>query len=660
MTMKINNHMNQSRQTNLFTLLNPAVVILFMVVIQALQFHNRSYRQDEAWVVHYALENIARVGLLNHITQVFRLLPPENVIQDSWVYFFGHTEQIVRFLSTLTTLTTLALFYRLVSDLFDKQTGRIAIFMLGTLSIFAFFTHEARPYAALALGTVGFQWALLRFIRHPNRNYAMLTLLFGVIPFYQHPFLLYVYATQLICIVIFVRWNRDLYLRGIALFAVLGVLVGVRMVINFAERSGEILYATTTSLDAILPLYNDFKFNPESLGLFLFLAGWVIPITHLKLNNRGKLFRFGARWRKWWMIMALVAMLTLVMFVNALSPNVTPRNLLVIAPYIALIAAYALRHVPWQGQLIAIVMLCVPFVMQFRFHISNAGYWELRDFMSENYEPHNDRMMIIAPQSWEWIPIKYYLDERTSLDLLNDDILYVSTQKGGRFAPQPPDASVMIRGFESEDIQHIDDYLAESDSLWVIKSKPFESQREGAVLLDTKVMDWVEERYTAYQVVKFSGEGYYHSLDVVEYHRQPEMLETVVRFGNDIHLAGWTLNDSVEIQPCQTIAIDTWWQTDNLSDKLYSSTLVIADENGQGLANADDMPGGFYMTSLWQPDQLYFDERQLTVPCDIQAGQYNLLLGLYDIETVTNLPVNTPDGESMDTSLLYLTTLTVK
>jgi hypothetical protein len=644
--------MNQSRRTNLFALLIPALAILFIVVIQALQFHNRAYRQDEAWVVHYALENIARVGLLNHITQVFRLLPPENVIQDSWLYLFGHAEHIVRFLSTLTTVITLAMFYRLASDLFDKQTGRIAVFMLGTLGIFAFFTHEARPYAALALGTVGFQWALLRFIRRPNRNHALLTLFFGVIPFYQHPFLLYVYATQLICILIFVRWNRDLYLRGVALFAMLGLLVGLRMVINFAERSGEILYATQTSLEAILPLYNDFKFNPESLGLFLFLTGLIIPITYLRQNSQDNVFRFGARWRKWWMIVAMIAMLILVMSVNALSPNVTPRNLLIIAPYIALIASYALRHVPWQGQIIAIIMLCVPFVTQFRFHISNAGYWELRDFMAENYDSDDDRMMIIAPNMWEWIPIKYYLDERTSLGLSNTDILYVSTQKGGRFSPQPPDASVMIRQSESEDFQRLTDYLGERDTLWIIKGNPSS--------LGDRIINWIEARYTAYDVVKFSGDGYYRPLEVVEYRRQPDTLETVVRFGDDILLAGWTLKDSVEIQPCQTIAIDTWWQTDSPSDKLYSSTLVIADENGQGIANADDMPGGYKMTSLWQPDQLYFDERHLTVPCDIQAGQYNLLLGFYDIETVVNLQVNTPDGDSMNTPLLYLTTLTVK
>ena len=48
--------------------------------------------------------------------------------------------------------------------------------------------------------------------------------------------------------------------------------------------------------------------------------------------------------------------------------------------------------------------------------------------------------------------------------------------------------------------------------------------------------------------------------------------------------------------------------------KLYSSTLVIVDERGQGIVNADNIPGGIYMTSIWQPDRPYFDLRELPDP----------------------------------------------
>lgn len=645
--------MTSSRKSHPITLLVPALIILFLVTVQAYHFHDRAYRQDEAWVVHYAIENVARVGFVNHALQQLSTVVPENVLQDIWVMAFGHTETIVRFLSTLTTVLTLAMFYRFTSDLFDKQTGRIALFMLGTLSIFVFYTHEARPYAALAFGAVGFQWALLRFIRCPNRTYALLALALGVIPFYQHPFLLYVYGAQVYAILLFVRWNRSLYIRGVGLFVVLTALIGLRIYVNFAARAGEIAYATSTSLEGLLNLYNEFKFNPEILGLFFFLAGFVIPITYLKWNPQTKHpFRLGQHWRQGWMLTVFVAMLLLVLFVNALSPNVTPRNMIIIAPSIALIAAYGLRHVPWQGQMIAVLIFCVPFVTQFRAHNSNAGYWELRDYMVQNYDPNNGRILVIAPQIWEWIPIKYYLDEQANLLLTDDDILYVTVQPTDAFAPHSLDENTAIEGYTDEEFARLEAYLGDRDMVWVIESNPYSG--------GDNVLEWLDERYTIYDRADFPGDGYYRALEVVEYRRQPDTLETVVYFGEDVSLQGWQLNDSVQVQPCQTISVDTWWETDTPSPTLYSSTLVIANQDGQGVANADDMPGGIFLTSIWEPDTFYFDERQLTIPCDIESGQYNLLLGLYNIETVENLPVNTPDGSPMGTNLLYLTTLTVE
>lgn len=650
--------MTLSRKPTFFTILIPALTILFLLTVQAYHFHDRSYRQDEAWVVHYGIENIQRVGFVNHTLQIFGFLLPENFLQDIWVQAFGHVEQVVRYLSTLTTFITMAMAYRLASDLFDRQTGRLTVVMLGTFSIFMFFTHEARPYAALAFGTVGFMWALLRFVRRPNWTYFALTLLFSVIPFYQHPFLLYVFAGQVACILIFVRWNRDLYLRGIGLFVVLTLLIGARLIINFADRSGTIDYGTSTSLEGLAILYNEFTFNPESLGLFLFGLGIFLPIDRMTFRSQVAVMRFGQRWRKWWIVGGLAIMLVGVLGVNAVVESVTPRNLIIIAPFIAITTAYGLRQLPWQAHMIASLMFIVPYTVQFRWHAGNAGYPEVANYMNDHYDTSDGRMMIIANQLWEWIPIKYYLDERTDLGLSNTDVFLVSLRRRDLFVPQEiPETNAITKANVTRDdpeFERLLTYLGDSDKLWVIYGNPFKAG-------DT-VQAWIDENYVIYDRVDFPGESYYRPLEIVEYRRKPQEVAPVVRFGEDITLAHWDLNNSVEVAPCQTISVDTWWQTAVMTDTLYSSTLVIADANGQGVANADDMPGGIFETPRWEPEQLYFDERQLTIPCEIESGSYNLLLGFYDIGTVDstgNLPVNTPDGEPLGSSLYYLTTLTV-
>ena len=118
------------------------------------------------------------------------------------------------------------------------------------------------------------------------------------------------------------------------------------------------------------------------------------------------------------------------------------------------------------------------------------------------------------------------------------------------------------------------------------------------------------------------------------------------------------------MQPCDQISVDTWWSAETAIDQLYSTTLALAGPDGNGIANADDMPGGVFLTSMWQPGELYFDERALTIPCDIADGDYSLLLGMYQIpradEPLTPLEVHTSAGAETGRNYEYLTTLQVR
>ena len=442
------NASNLESRSRLIAPLLPAATIIFLIAVQAWHFHERPYRQDEAWVVHYGLLNIERVGILQHSLQIFQQLTPENVLQDIWVHLFGHSERIVRYFSTLITAITLALYYRLAADLFDRRKAWLALALLGSYSVFAYYSHEARPYAALALGAVGFQWALLRFIKRPDRRHGALALLFGVVPFYLHPFILYVFIAQVICILVFVRPDRDLYRRGIALFALLALLIGVRAWVNFDNRAGAITYSIESSWHGAEELYDHFRANPEILGLFLFFGGVLTLLSKLADRIRGKRvaghqfsidrrMRFVDGWREGWLVLSLIVMVGLALWVNSSVPSLTPRNLLIAAPTLALIAAVALRGMPRQAQLLALLFFCVPFVTQFRSHNGNAGYWELAAHIEENYQRDRDRLVVVAAQAWEWIAINYFLQERNDIGFNEDDIFFVSwePQDRDKFGP---------------------------------------------------------------------------------------------------------------------------------------------------------------------------------------------------------------------------------
>ena len=493
------------------TLILAALTILFLIVVQARHFHERPYRQDEAWVVHYALAHIEQVGFIAHALAPLHTLTPENFLQDIWVHLFGHHEHIVRYFSTLLTTLILAMFYRLASALFDQHSGWLALALLGTLGIFTYYSHEARPYALLVLGAVSFPWALLRFIVRPDSQRGAFAALCATVPFYAHPFMLFVVAAQLICVVVFVRWDRDLYRRGAALVVILALLIGYRTYINYADRSGVIAYNVETSWDGLLVLYDYFRSNPESLGLFLLLGGMLTALLKLvsaRLNPEvvettavswlGSRMRFPTFWREGWLVLSAGAMLALPMLVNAFTPSLTPRNLLILAPSLALIAVIALRRMPRYLQLLALLFFCLPFVTEFRSLGGNAGYWEVAAYIGERYEQGRDRVMVMANQLWETVPINYFLRERADLGLTERDIFTISAQT---FANDPLvapmfDVEFTATGYGDDDWRRAREYLGESERLWLVKATPY---RGGQNMLDA-----LESEFTLYRRYQFS------------------------------------------------------------------------------------------------------------------------------------------------------------
>ena len=657
-----------------------AITILFLTVVQSRNFHDRPYRQDEAWTVHYALGNIERVGLIPHISQMFRQVAPENFIQDMWVNFFGHHENIVRFGSKLLTVIALAMFIRLAGDLFDLRSAWLALVLLGTYAIYVYYTHEARPYALVACGVIGFQWALLRFIRKPNATRASLALLLAVVPTYAHPFMVALLAAQAICVLVFVRQDRDLYRRGLGLYAVIAIACGFRVYIHFADRGGVIRYNVQSTWKGVETLYDYFRANPESLGLFLLAGGILVFIVNLARALLGhsagrprpaaenqrppttleRRMRYPRHWRAGWLILSAVVMFGLPFTVNAFVPSMTPRNLLILAPTLILIAVMALRQMPRYLQLLALLFFCIPFVTQFRSFGGNAGYWEMASYLEERLDSAEDRVLIAAGQAWEIIPVNYYLQERTDLRLSYEDIFSVSWNNPADDAFAPPGflAEHWASGMNPGDWERLREFLGDRERVWAIKGNP----NQGVL----NMLAQLEREYTVYSAVDFPGETYYRPLEVVEYRRYPESLGAPLwRFGDAFNVLNWRLNGDHTVPPCATISVATWWSLAQESTGLYSSTLVLVGEDGQGVSNADHVPGGVYLTSIWQPGQRYFDERELLIPCDLAEGDYPLVLGMYQLpaeagDPVENLPVYTAQGEPTGRRHEYLTTLRVR
>ncbi len=427
-------------------------------------------------------------------------------------------------------------------------------------------------------------------------------------------------------------------------------------------------------------LYDWLRANPEILALLLLAGGAVVFLVKLFCLVLGRAdaallvpdvllprptlldrrMRFPALWREGWLILSGLLMLGIPLLVNVYVPSLTPRNLLILAPTLALIAVISLRHMPRYLQFLIVFFFCVPFVTQFRSLSGNAGYWDLTTYIEERMVAGQDRLVIVAAQPWEVIPINYFLQHRMAFALNEQDIFSVSWRSPAEEPLAPPSflAEHSASGLAEGDWERLRDFLGDSERVWVIKG----NMNKGG----QNMLAQLESEFSVYSVIDFPGETYYRALEVLEYRRQPDSIsEPLWRFGDAFNLLAWRLNGGHIVQPCRPISVDTWWSLAQETTSLYSSTLALVGEDGQGVANADDSPGGAYLTSIWQSGQHYFDERELLVPCDLAEGEYSLVLGMYQLpaeagDPVQNLPVYTAAGEPTGRRYEYLTTLTVR
>lgn len=239
-------------------------------------------------------------------------------------------------------------------------------------------------------------------------------------------------------------------------------------------------------------------------------------------------------------------------------------------------------------------------------------------------------IILSAPDLWQHSLMTAYLpyDEADSFHLL---------------APTDPAPFVHAAQVEA-DLTGLEPWSEAYDQLWVVK--------DGGVVLEESAKNWLRQDYVA--TASLTWDGYPPLPDegrlVTGYRRIPSDLADLYRFGDAFQLAAWRYRDDVRVRPCQTIRLESWWRLLQPVSSNYTLTLVLADGQGQGIVRNDSAPGGID-TLLWQMDQPYVDVRVLTLPCDLPAGEYPLLLGLYGVMDGRPEPLGTP---------FYLTTLFVE
>ena len=132
-----------------------------------------------------------------------------------------------------------------------------------------------------------------------------------------------------------------------------------------------------------------------------------------------------------------------------------------------------------------------------------------------------------------------------------------------------------------------------------------------------------------------------------------------IQVGETLVLHAWQPVGSLEAAPCGSIGIESWWKLQQRDPTPYTVTLILANAEGNTqIAKADAVPANRF-TSEWLPDRYYRDRGELQIPCDIEGGQYPVLLAMQETSSGTPMVFRYPGGETIGT-LHYLTTLNIE
>ncbi len=644
-------------------LLLAAALLWASVTLHTVHFHDRNFREDEIYTVH-----AAQIMNLSEVVQWLGLggvhPPGWRLAAVGWVQALGEagkTEPVVRYFSTLVTLIALALVWRLAADLFGWPVSAYAVFLLGTLPFAQFYMHEFRPYGALVLVTAGSTLALLRWVRQPTFARALLFVALGVAALQTHYYGGFLLAGLAFAFVLLVRWQRDLYLRAFGLFFAIGLSLiawALPLVHRFVAGAGGVTYALPSDRRFFQQLYNEMLPVPTAIGNLLILMGvltllgavivvLVAPAGRARDAAReASRYRVGPAGRALIVIVAPGAMLALAFAVNRFGTgNATPKNLIILTPYLALVAALGLRQLPWQARLAALLLIAYPALTDFRTYRTNAPYRELVTFMMPDYQPGDRVIAHVQDYAASTQVRSEYLHDRLPGSLDKANMFHIGGSSH-RF-PHDPIAN-QVYAADDEALTRFAQFLDGAERVWLITYNR-------TALLDP-FLGVLQRRYAdAQRAVLVDDRNVY---EIVTYRRVPETLSPLARFGEAIRLEGWELPDGVNVRACQDVPFESWWHALAAPEADLGIGLVLADANGQGVARVDAEPSGA-RTIDWAAGTYHLDRRTLTVPCDLPAGDYPLLIGLHDLVSAEAVPLYTPDGVPTGSSLIYLTTLHV-
>ncbi len=634
------NNGNQPRSSQVIVYILFAILALLLVGLQATHMFKLAYHANEDWSVFWSSTRTANGLQLKHV------LTTDNLALDVWISLFGNAAPITRYLSALLNVTCFAFVFRLGTDLFNRKTAFTAVLLLATVSVIHNSSGLAQPFAALLMLVPALLWMGLRWLRRPNRKTAGLYVGLGLVAAYVCIFSLLIIAAQALFFLLFVPRNRQRDRRSLLIFIIIA-----------AAALPRLIAFTTINLQSGLPFASGYAVDllnipisilPLELAQLILLMALAITAVSLE-SGADTIAKCRLEKSANWHVVYLVSIAVLFVLMLVLFSNLTIGSIYIIAviPIMALLAARGIESLSRPSRGLILIVFVLPSLAGFRDMLPLMPYQDIVDktVLSPNT---NSKLIVAAPYVWQHLPLTHYAAQES------DRIFHLLSNQAddsSSFMPQEQTAYLS----DAISVQRFNQFVGDAPEIWLYTENLADKQLadfSNTLLKTYDELSPTQLRPDERQMTSYS--------ELRKFVRIPANLQPMFVFGDVLSLRAWQLKDSVNVAPCQTITVQSWWGTDKPIGDNLSMTLVLTNPaNGQGIANADGIPTGRDISTL-PLNQPHVDERSIQIPCDIQTGSYPLLIGIYKFtdDGLSQLAVTASDGAPLG-HFAYLTTLFV-
>ena len=544
----------------------------------------------------------------------------------------------LRFLTLLCSILTVALTAAIGRQVGGRRLRNWALFAAALSPFLIYYAQEARMYATVQVGAAGSLLLFLHILQRQQRDRSISAALFvmyaalSLLGLFSHYYMAALLIAQGLVALVVLR--RKIAKLGVWLLVWAGMALLFVPYFLYHRQFWDEQLSLRAEEWAIGPLLTIGQrvFTAFTLGITISAeqAIWTLPL--ILLMGTGALYLLRKhRLAGGMLITCIFVGIVYAWAITPILPFFWERYLLpIVPPFIVLIAAGLAALSNWRKWLALPIALLV-LLLSLR---SISNYYFEPQYVKGGY---GQAMRLIADRG-----------QGGDFILLNGPLQALLFDY---YRPEGFGGTVIPRG-ELLDDKSTDEWMRQATEsysrIWLVESgNPAEFDPDGVA------RGWLARNGRFAMHRDFTGVG----MDLFILGGD-ESMETATdfNFGDEVQLAGFSVEDAEEFVPGDPVLLTLFWTTDRALENAYTVFTHVTDSDGNVVAQADRQPvGGSRPTNSWQVGEMIVDSYAILLPEDVAPGEYRLRVGLYLWPDLTRLVLVDDGGDSAE-----LTTILVK